>query len=55
MKFRALVDLSIRDDKGVLQDVKAGAAFKPPKKMLVDQAIERGYIEAVEEVKKNED
>jgi hypothetical protein len=52
MKYRALVDLSIRDDKGGWLNAKAGEEFTPPKKMNIPGSIKQGYIEAVEDKKK---
>jgi hypothetical protein len=50
MKYRALIDLSFRNDRGDgWLDVKAGEEFTPPKKTNITQGIERGYFEAMEE------
>ena len=51
MKVRALVDLSIRDDKGGWLNAKAGEEFEPPKKMDIASGIKQGHIEAMEKVK----
>jgi hypothetical protein len=53
MKYRALVDLSIRDDKGGWLNAKAGEEFTPPKQMHIESAVAQGHIEAVEKVKDN--
>jgi len=50
MKYRALIDLSYRTGRGWL-DIKAGDEFTPPKTARIAEGIERGYFEAVEEVK----
>ena len=48
-KYRALVDFSIRDDKGSWLNVKAGEEFTPPSRMNVRQHVELSEIEAVKD------
>jgi len=54
MKVRALVDLSIRNNKNVFMNVAAGQEFTPPKLMDISSAIKQGYVEPVEEVKNDD-
>jgi len=54
MKYRALVDLSIRSDKSGWLDIKAGEDFTPPKRMDIPGAIKQGFVEPIEKVKDDE-
>ncbi|HUV73868.1 MAG TPA: hypothetical protein VMW79_06140 [Anaerolineae bacterium] len=44
-RYRALVDFSIRDDKGGWLNVKAGEEFTPPARMNVRQHVELSEVE----------